>query len=297
MRREELKAWIQASRAPFFVATLIPMTLGLVLAGARDSWKPLRWLVVVLASFLVHLCTNLANDYFDHYAGADSGKSIGGSRVIQQGKIAPASIRNAMILFYAVAFVCGVWIVEVSGESLLIPVMLFSFFSSLFYTAPPVRYGYHGLGELFVGINMGPIMVAGTSAALAGSFSLGDLSVSVPIGVMVAFILYYQSLSDIEDDLAIGKRTLSARLGRSRAIWGIRLFYTASIASMVALAISDLVSPVAYLSILTAPMAWRIDAMITKSENWYDLHDKGGKVRLFYLCNGLLLIVSVALKN
>ena len=293
MKNETLQAWIQASRAPFFVATLIPMTLGLALAAERGSWKPVRWLVVVMASFLVHLCTNLANDYFDHYAGADSGKSIGGSRVIQQGKIAPVQIRNAMILFYGIALVCGTWIVSVSGCSLLIPVMLFAFFSSLFYTAPPVRYGYHGLGELFVGLNMGPVMVAGTSAALAGSFSLMDLFVSLPVAIMVAFILFYQSLSDIEDDLAAGKHTLAVRLGHEKAIWSVRVFYSAAVLSMVALAAFKIVSPLAYLSVLTLLMAAKIDRMICATNDWVELHDKGGKVRLFYLMNGLLLIASV----
>ena len=46
---------------------------------------------------------------------------------------------------------------------LALPTILFAFFSSLFYVAPPIRYGYHGLGELFVAINMGPIMVDGLS--------------------------------------------------------------------------------------------------------------------------------------
>lgn len=293
MKNDTLKAWIQASRAPFFVATLIPMTLGLALALERGSWKPFRWLVVVLASFLVHLCTNLANDYFDHYAGADSGKSIGGSRVIQQGKITPVQIRNAMILFYGIALICGSWIVSVSGSSMLIPVMLFAFFSSLFYTAPPVRYGYHGLGELFVGLNMGPVMVAGTSAALAGSFNARDLLVSIPIAIMVAFILFYQSLSDIEDDLAAGKNTLAVRLGHVRAIWGVRVFYSASVLSMVTLAGFKIVSPVACLSVFTLLIAGKIDRLICGTNDWVQLHDKGGKVRLFYLINGFLLLASV----
>ncbi len=293
MNNETLKAWIQASRAPFFVATLIPMTLGLALAAERASWKPFRWLVVVLASFLVHLCTNLANDYFDHYAGADSGKSIGGSRVIQQGKITPVQIRNAMILFYGIALICGIWIVSVSGSSLLIPVMLFAFFSSLFYTAPPVRYGYYGLGELFVGLNMGPVMVAGTSAALAGSFSSRDLFVSVPIAIMVAFILFYQSLSDIEDDLAAGKHTLAVRLGHQKAIWGVRVFYSTSVLSMLVLAAFKMVSPLACVSVFTIALAGKIDKMICGTSDWVQLHDKGGKVRLFYLINGLLLVASV----
>jgi 1,4-dihydroxy-2-naphthoate octaprenyltransferase len=293
MNNPKLEAWIQASRAPFFVATMIPMTLGLVLAGSRDAWAPFRWLIVVLASFLVHLSTNLANDYFDHYAGADAGESIGGSRVIQEGKIAPIQIRNAIIIFYGMALVCGIWIVWVSAVWALIPLMLFSFFSSLFYTAPPIRYGYHGLGEVFVGLNMGPIMVAGTAASLAGAFSLSDWLVSVPIGIMVAFILFYQSLSDIEDDHAIGKLTVAVRLGQARAIWAVRIFYCAAVLSMIALAEFEMVSRLAYLSILTLWPAWKIDRMISMSRDWRELHDKGGKVRLFYLVNGLLLILSV----
>lgn len=297
MTSEQLKAWIQASRVPFFVATMIPMTLGIVLAASHASWRPFRWLVVVFASFLVHLCTNLANDYFDHYAGADSGESIGGSRVIQQGKLFPAQIRNAMVMFYTMALMCGAWIVWVSGVLALIPLMLFSFFSSLFYTAPPVRYGYHGLGEIFVAINMGPIMVAGTSAALTGSFSSTDFFVSVPIGIMVAFILYYQSLPDIEDDLAIGKLTVSARLGQERAIWGVRFFYSSAIFSILILTISGMVSPLAYSCVLTIFLARKVDIMICESKDWRELHDRGGKVRLFYLINGVLLIVSVMTNN
>jgi 1,4-dihydroxy-2-naphthoate octaprenyltransferase len=297
MKDGRFKAWIQASRAPIFVATMIPMTLGLILAGFRNGWRPFRWMVVVLASFLVHLCTNLANDYFDHYAGADSGISIGGSRVIQQGKITPTQLRNAMIIFYSMAFMCGVWIVSVSGVKALIPVMLFSFFSSLFYTAPPVRYGYHGLGELFVGVNMGPIMVAGTSAALAGSFSFNDVCMSAPIAVMVAFILFYQSLSDIDDDVAIGKRTIASRLGYPGAIWGIRMFYTGAILSMCVLAYAELTSVLAYLSVLTSGLAWKIDRMVSSTKDWRELHDKGGVVRKFYLINGVILILSVILKG
>ncbi len=63
---------------------------------------------------------------------------------------------------------------------LAIPI-LFSAFSSYFYVAPPIRYGYHGLGELFVGINMGPVMVAGTYWVVAGA-PASNLSFPYPSG-------------------------------------------------------------------------------------------------------------------
>ncbi len=89
MKKETLKSWIQASRPPFFIATLIPLASGWILAGKQGVWHPWRMMLVLAGAFMVHLATNLANDYFDHAQGSDYGQSIGGSRVIQEGKIAP----------------------------------------------------------------------------------------------------------------------------------------------------------------------------------------------------------------
>lgn len=295
MTKERLRAWIQASRPPFFVATLIPLGLGGVVAFADGSWNVLRWGVVLLAAFLVHLCTNLANDYFDYATGADSGASIGGSRVIQEGKISPSEIRNALVILYAIAFVCGLWILWVSQVWWLAGVMVFSFFSSLFYTAPPIRYGYLGLGEVFVGLNMGPIMVVGTAAALEGRFAPTALWLSIPVGLMVAMILYYQSLSDIEEDSNVGKRTIAVRLGKPAAIWGFRFFVVATLAGIVTLVLYAIVSPMALMALFSVIPAYGIDRMIRTTEDWKDLHDRGGRVRWFYLVNGIILIVVTAL--
>ncbi len=294
MNREKLKAWIQSSRAPFFVATLVPLTFGAVIAHAEGSWNATVWIAALVASFLVHLNTNLANDYFEYFSGADEGESIGGSRVLQEGKLTPTEIRNAMILFYGIAGLIGVWIVCVSGVEWLLGVVVFAFFSSVFYTAPPIRYGYLGLGEVFVGVNMGPIMVTGTVAALSGRFIPEALWLSIPVGLMVAMILFYQSLPDIDDDRAVGKRTIAVRLGRPTAIWGIRFFVAAVLISIAVLVLSGYLHPVALASLLTLPLGFMIDRMIRLTDDWKDLHDRGGVVRLFYLVNGLILIFTVA---
>jgi 1,4-dihydroxy-2-naphthoate polyprenyltransferase len=296
MTQAKLKAWVQASRAPFFVATVIPLSLGGAVAWKEGAWSSDRWIVVFIASFLVHLCTNLANDYFDFSSGADSGESIGGSRVLQEGKITLSEIRNVLIICYVVAALLGIWIVWTSKVWGLIPLMLFAFFSSVFYTAPPIRYGYLGLGETFVALNMGPVMVAGTTAAVAGRFSLDSLWLSIPIGLMVALILYYQSLPDMEVDRSVDKMTLSVRLGKANAIWGFRCFIAATMASFVALVASGIIHPVALTSLGTIFLAFKIDKMIRETPDWVDLHGRGGKVRLFYFVNGLILVFGVMMR-
>ncbi|MEJ2718060.1 MAG: prenyltransferase, partial [Deltaproteobacteria bacterium] len=77
MSRSRLTAWYQASRPPFFVATMIPLALGGVIAHSDGYWDTLRWLILLIASFFVHLSTNLVNDYCDYTSGADAGDSIG----------------------------------------------------------------------------------------------------------------------------------------------------------------------------------------------------------------------------
>jgi len=285
-------AWYQASRPPFFVATLIPLALGGAVAHASGSWDALRWVLTLLASFLVHLSTNLSNDYFDFMAGGDSGEALGGSRVIQQKKLTPEQILGAVIFCYAAAFIIGLWIVWTSQVWWLMFLIGFAFFSSLFYTAPPIRYGYHGLGELFVGLNMGPVMVVGTAAAVSGHFLPRGLWLSLPVGTMVALILFYQSLSDIEDDRAIGKFTLAVRLGRRRAGWGFRLFVGAALVLIVILVSTGQLHPIALVCLGTMPLAIGVDRMITKTGDWRELHDRGGGVRVFYLVNGVIMVAS-----
>jgi len=295
MTAGKLKAWYQASRPPFFIATLIPLLLGGAVAHAEGYWNTVRCLVVLLACFLVHLATNLANDYFEYGTGADDDDSIGGSRVLQEGKITPLEIRNTLVLLYAAALLCGLWIVWASKVWWLPFAMIFAFFSSLSYTAPPIRYGYRGLGEAFVGVNMGPVMVVGTAAALTGDFSPRAFWLSLPIGLMVALILYYQSLSDIEVDISVGKLTLAARLGRAGAIWGFRLFVAATLLSIVFLVLNGSVHRLALLSLITIVPAYTIDRMIRTTSDWKDLHDRGAAVRMFYLANGAILFLSVLL--
>jgi len=292
MSQGRIAAWVQASRPPFFIATLVPLLVGWMLARGSGA-HPGRFLLVVAACFMVHLATNLANDYFDDAIGCDSGQSIGGSRVIQEGKISPRTIFRAIVCLYAFACAIAVYLMAVLRLPAILPFVLFAFLSSLFYVAPPVRYGYHGLGELLVGINMGPIMVVGTCWVLAGSPSWKALYVSIPIGLMVASILYYQSLPDMKTDLEAGKNTLSVKLGRKGAEAGLVLFFILIYASILALVLLGVVSWVAGLCVFGIPLFLRLTFLVRRAENWVLLDQYGKHVRMLYFINGCAIILSL----
>lgn len=294
MKREALHHWIQASRPPFFIATFIPLAAGWILAGKLGAWHPLRMLLVLLGSLIVHLATNLADDYFDHLQGTDDGLSIGGSRVIQEGKIAPRTILRVVILLYALAFGIALGSMAVLGLWGLTPLVLLAWFGSFFYVAPPVRYGYLGLGELSVGINMGPVMVVGTYWVISGSVDWAPFLISIPIGLMVAVILYYQSLPDMESDLAVHKYTLAVRLGKRRAFYGLIVFWVMIYSSIIGLVLTGYLTWPALLSLLTIPLLFWLLNIMTRIGDWVELDRYGKYIRILYLLNGIVILIALS---
>jgi 1,4-dihydroxy-2-naphthoate octaprenyltransferase len=243
---------------------------------------------------MVHLATNLANDYFDHLQGTDAGDSIGGSRVIQEHKISPGTLKKVIILLYAGAFFVACYMMSAYRVWGLAPILLFSFLSSLFYVAPPIRYGYHGLGEVFVGVNMGPIMVVGTYWVIAGHPEWNPFYLSLPIGLMVASILYYQSIPDIDTDNAVGKRTIAVCLGKEKAITGLFRLWLAIYASIVILTLMGCLHKVAFLSLLSLPILFKVTRLARQTSDIVALDRYGKYVRILYFYNGAVIIAARA---
>jgi len=297
-QRDMLKSWWQASRPAFYIATLAPLTLGFT---ASVKWGgDYRWglfVLILLASFLVHLATNLANDLFDHWQGVDGGPNIGGSRVIQEGKISPKALALALFILYGLALALAVAIVNISGQKALWALIVFAALSSFFYVAPPVKYGHRALGELFVFLNMGLIMTGGAYLACAGAWDKGILALALPVSFMVAGILYYQSLPEIDTDLAAGKRTLANQLGKQGALLVFILWWPLVWLLMLMLWLSGLAAWPVCLAPVALPLHLAAVRKIKAAGDgdWLPLDRHGHLVRKLYFISGCLLIAAVAL--
>ena len=296
--KSAFRAWWQAARPPFYIATLAPLSLGFTAAVKYTGQN--RWglfILILFGSFVVHMATNLANDLFDHLQGVDAGPNIGGSRVIQEGKISPRALGAALAILYSLGLASAVIIIKMSGQTILWGLIVFAALSSFFYVAPPVKYGHRALGELFVFINMGLIMTAGTYLAAAGGWDRRVLALALPVSFMVAGILYYQSLPEIETDLAAGKRTLANVLGKTRAAFLFTLWWPLVWLLMINLWLASLAAWPVWLGPLTSPLHWAAIKKIRAAGDgdWLGLDRHGHLVRKLYLANGLLLIVAVAL--
>ena len=76
------------------------------------------------------------------------------------GLITPTGVRNLTIIVFALSVLVGIPLIQKAGMQVLW-LGLIGFLSGLFYTAPPFRFSSRkGLGELLIGLNFGPLMVA-----------------------------------------------------------------------------------------------------------------------------------------
>lgn len=217
------------TRAPFLTASMVPILIGAAWAVARGLLQPFPWglfALVLVGGVAFQIAANTFNDYFDWTSGTDPANNnyfmpySGGSRSLELGLISEKGLLRLAWISLGVAVLSGLVLLFVRGPILL----FFGFlgaFSAYYYTAPPLRLvARNGLGELLIGLNFGPLMVAGTSFALSGQLSWIDFLAGVPIGLLTIAILWINEFPDAESDASTGKNHMVVTLGKQRARWG-----------------------------------------------------------------------------
>jgi 1,4-dihydroxy-2-naphthoate polyprenyltransferase len=303
-----LVLWLKTMRAPFLQATFIPVVLGGVLAFQLAhvfNWA--TFLLTLLGAGLIHIATNMFNDYFDFKSGNDlqvkhQNPFAGGGRILTAGLVKPTTHLLVSSLCLVLGSLIGVYLVFAFSLPYLFLLGLIGIISSYFYVGPPFRFAYRGIGELIVGINFGPIMTLGAYYVQAGSFAWEPLLASIPVGLLVAAILWINEFPDIDADNAVGKRTLVLRLGYTRSIGVyvgmvvgayVLLILYALLAVFSLVPITSLVSLIALLSL---PFA--LKAMKVLRANYKDPHaiiPANANTIFLHLVFGILAIIGFAI--
>ncbi len=253
--------WLREIRAPFLVASAVPVIVGS--AAGYASCGHFQWGYFVAALFgamLLHSGANVANDFFDHLSGNDEANHnltpfSGGSRVIQQGLMTPLAVIVEAGLLWAAGVGIGAVLAIRLNSAFLWLVTFAGFAGGFLYTAPPVRLGYRGFGECAFAIIFGVLPVMGAFYLQTGALAVWPLIPGALSGLLVALILFVNEFPDEEADRATGKRTLVVILGRDRAA---RAYYVAMGGTYVAAGLAAwLVPPMRVAGILfmaTAPL-------------------------------------------
>ena len=292
------KGWLflRATRLPFLTATLVSVFLGLAIAAgdAPFSWG-LAWLTVI-AACAVHLGLNVANDVFDTLSGADPANATptpfsGGSRVIVYGLMSVREMTMLGIACYAVGLGIGLYLALTRGFWPLVAIGAAGAFVSLAYTAPPFRLVHRGLGEVATALGFGPIMTLGAYYVEAQRFSWEALYASLPVGILIALVLYVNEIPDRRGDARAGKRTLPVRLSRETIVNGYGAAVVVAFALIALGAASGIIARPSLIALAAAPMALPVyRGLRTFYDQPYALMPAMAKNIQLHLVTGILLV-------
>jgi 1,4-dihydroxy-2-naphthoate octaprenyltransferase len=246
-----------AARLRTLPAAVAPVLVGTALAATRGSIDWIAVAAAILGALFIQVGTNLSNDYSDARRGADTDDRLGPVRVTAGGLVPPRQVLVATYLSFAMAVLCGIYLIAVAGPVLLL-IGAASILAGILYTGGPRPYGYEGLGEVFVFLFFGVVAVTGSYYVQQQDLPWEAFALAVPVGLLASAILVVNNVRDIDTDRRAGKRTLAVRLGRDRT----RRLYAAMVAVAYLSApipwLFGPLSPWLLLPLLTLPLAVRL---------------------------------------
>jgi 1,4-dihydroxy-2-naphthoate polyprenyltransferase len=287
-----LRTWLIAARPPTLSAAVVPVLVGTAVAHLRHPFRPVPFVLALLAAVLIQIGTNFVNDYYDFRKGADTGKRLGPVRGLQTGAITPRQMRNAIFLTFGAALVVGLYLVATHGLPILL-IGVVSILAGVGYTAGPWPIAYIGLGDLFVFIFFGVVGVVGSAFLQTDAGSATAAAAAVPVGLLATAILVVNNLRDVDTDRAAGKFTLAVLLGRTAVKVEYALCLLVAYVAPLAMRLSGaLPTGLWWLPWLTLPLAVWLGRTVLTTRDGPRLNEALRETGQLHLLFGVLLAGS-----
>jgi 1,4-dihydroxy-2-naphthoate octaprenyltransferase len=218
------------TRMPFLSAVLMPAFIGGAYAYHYGLSTPgsFNWWLFSIAAIgvaLLHLGSNVMNDYFDVKDGTDGANNdyflqfSGGSRAIELGLITLEGTKRLGLTLIGAATVIGIYLTAMTGW-ITLAIGLVGLAIGYLYTAPPVRLvARRGLGELGISLAFGPLVTLGIVYVVTQQLSPMAFLVGLPVGLLTANILLINEFPDAESDAKTGKNHLVVTFGKEKSTY------------------------------------------------------------------------------
>jgi len=292
------EAWWKAFRFHFTSASFMPGILGGMIAWTADGkFHSGYFLLVMLGLILNHMALNMTDDYYDfrHLVDvfATDGKNpyTGGSGLLSSGLIQPQRMRQVFVTFYLIAIGMGVFLGVMRGPFILL-LLAVGFFCAYFYTAPPIRFGYRGFGELAQLLCFGPGIGIGAYFVQTQRISWEAFWGTLPFGIMLFAMITINEIPDYFEDRRGGKLNLVARFGRETGVW---LFIASVLSAYAVILVGVILGRIPILgliSLLTFPIAYKTISIL---KAYYQEPMKMAPANLGMICTHNFTAILLAL--
>jgi 1,4-dihydroxy-2-naphthoate octaprenyltransferase len=167
------------------------------------------------------------------------------------------------------------------------------FFCAFFYTAPPIRFGYRGLGEIAQLLCFGPGIGIGAYYVQAQRISWEAFWGTLPFGIMLFSMITINEIPDYFEDRKGGKLNLVARFGREKGVWLFILSLLSAYGAILAGVALGRIPILGLISFLTLPIAYRTISVL---RNYYQDPIKMAPANFGMICihnfTAILLILA-----
>ena len=218
------KTLLRAVRAPSLTAGAMPVVLANASVFHRErSLDAIVFVVTLAGMVLVQSGVNLLNDYFDDRSGLDADPDFAdspfplGSRVLQDGTLSHAGLLRLAAACFGIAAVAGLWLDARRPDHVVAGIAVVGALLGYFYTAPPLKLAYRGIGEPVTFLLFGPLAGAGATWAQVGEVDASAWLLAAFVGWLAMTILFLHHFPQHEADARYRKMTPVVRLGPERA--------------------------------------------------------------------------------
>lgn len=220
-RREKAatwRVWVKTGRPFTLTATLSPLLVGTAVAAYEGVFRPLNFLLALLAALFLQIGTNYFNEYFDYRYGLDSAESLGASTVIFSQEMTAGQVFGGGLACFIVAILLGLTLIFLVGPAIIL-FGLIGLAIAYFYSARPFTLARRGLGDIMVYLAMGLLMTWGAYYVQIARWDWVVFAASVPVGFLVTAILNMNNVRDYQEDRLVHKLTLPVRFGQTFGVW------------------------------------------------------------------------------
>jgi 1,4-dihydroxy-2-naphthoate polyprenyltransferase len=257
VRQGSWAAWLAAIRPRSLLVAISPVLVGAALGWQRTGQLDGSVALIILAaSLLVQIVTNLQNDVgYTVRGGESSGTRIGLPRATALGWLRVRTVRKAIVAVAIAATLLGLGLVALRGWPVL-AIGISSLVAALAYMGGPRPIAYTPFGELTVFVFFGLVAVMGTDWVLTDGIGAATAIAAVAIGALAAAALAVNNQRDIAHDALVGRRTFPVAFG---AVAGHRLYSLLLLGPFALTApMALLAGPALLLPLLLLPSAWTL---------------------------------------
>lgn len=218
------RIWVSAARLRTLPLSVAGIVAGNALAVQHYHFSWGLFASTLLTAIAFQILSNFANDYGDGIKGTDNENRVGPKRVLQQQLLSKNALFRGIILtaimslglaILTISFAFGVG--ELANSLLFLGLALGAILAAYKYTAGKGAYGYHAMGDVFVFLFFGLLAVCGAYFLQTKTLTPSVWWIAFAIGFLSVGVLNLNNMRDIENDTAVGKKTVAGVLGLNTA--------------------------------------------------------------------------------